>query len=595
MLALLEVLVFSLFISGLSYSQTPTNGYSPSGIWKVKEDINNSPGKVSLCIPEFILNADPNILEPHFPHNNVLLYGRRDLYKNLFTELMLQSIAQDHEVAYEISKPISDGVKVANGAIKILSEVKMIDKSSMVSKELPAQLKLVALVFTIGDKVDEAGAEAVGLYATLSAFREGRHTMLQAALASYKNIDPEMNKGLESAYQELKRQQTKDLETLKKELQTKRGTEEATKGIVQMVLGSQFGTAISAIAGGGLIGGALSVALPTAWIWQLGRTSDAEQAEASLVLLSTIDQTIMDQPQSESSELDKYTKTELRAHLSFMLRNAAESYSQNSSVMSRYKDPIRNWVRNFPYYNTRALDNAKAAVNIDIGIKTPDTKDISSNIPGAMIYIEGGIFDMGNNDGIETEKPLHRISVKSYYIDKYEVTQADYEKVMGHNPSHFKCPICPVENVSWNDANEYSKIVGKRLPTEAEWEFAARGGNKSKGYKYSGSDNIDEVAWYSDNSGHKTHPVGTKQPNELGIYDMTGNIFEWCSDWYGEKYYGQSNEYNPQGPPSGTSRVLRGGSWFISPIYMRVSLRSNSPPTTKNFIGGFRCVKDTFK
>jgi formylglycine-generating enzyme required for sulfatase activity len=134
-------------------------------------------------------------------------------------------------------------------------------------------------------------------------------------------------------------------------------------------------------------------------------------------------------------------------------------------------------------------------------------------------------------------------------MDATEVTQAEYRKVMGKNPSHFSgCDDCPVEQVSWNKANEYAKKVGKRLPTEAEWEYAARGGNKSKGYRYSGSNGIDAVGWYDDNSSGKTHPVAQKQPNELGLYDMSGNVWEWCSDWYGS--YSSSPQNNPQGPNS---------------------------------------------
>jgi len=173
-----------------------------------------------------------------------------------------------------------------------------------------------------------------------------------------------------------------------------------------------------------------------------------------------------------------------------------------------------------------------------------------------FVQVKGGTF---TRDG-------SNVTVGDFYICKYEVTQELWEEVMGNNPSEFtEGENLPVENVSWDDAQEFirklNSITGKkyRLPTEAEWEFAARGGNNSKGYKYSGSDDINQVAWYDDNSGNRTYPVGQKAPNELGIYDMSGNVWEWCSDWYGD--YPSGAVTNPTGPVNGSNRVFRGGSW----------------------------------
>jgi len=208
-----------------------------------------------------------------------------------------------------------------------------------------------------------------------------------------------------------------------------------------------------------------------------------------------------------------------------------------------------------------------------------------------MVWVEGGTFQMGSNSGDSDEKPVHTVTVKGFWISKYEVTQAEYSRVMGTNPSNFKCDDCPVENVSWNDAVEYAKRVGGRLPTEAEWEYAARGGNKSRGYQYSGSDNLDEVSWYWNNSGSRTHPVGQKKPNELGIYDMSGNVKEWCVDSYGSNYYSKSPVNNPQGPQSTGSRVLRGGSWNGSVDGCRVSYRSLNVDY-RSKCDGFRWVRD---
>lgn len=140
-------------------------------------------------------------------------------------------------------------------------------------------------------------------------------------------------------------------------------------------------------------------------------------------------------------------------------------------------------------------------------------------------------------------------------MDKHEVTQREYEKVMGVNPSYFKDPDKPVERVNWDDAVTYARKVGKRLPTEAEWEYAAKGGNRSRGYTFSGSNNINVVAWHDGNSGSSTHGVGKKIPNELGIYDMSGNVWEWCNDWLDYEYYSRSERNNPTGPNLGEFRL----------------------------------------
>lgn len=210
-----------------------------------------------------------------------------------------------------------------------------------------------------------------------------------------------------------------------------------------------------------------------------------------------------------------------------------------------------------------------------------------------MIGVAGGTFQMGSNDGESREQPIHSVTLSSYSIGKYTVTQAQWKAVMGTNPSSFKdCDNCPVENVSWNDIQEFLKklnqITGKnyRLPTEAEWEYAARGGNKSNGYTYSGSNTIDNVAWYSSNSSNKTHPVGEKQANELGIYDMSGNVFEWCSDWFDD--YSSGSQTNPTGPSFGSDRVVRGGGWVHSATVCRVANRRKFTPGTRDSIFGFR-------
>jgi formylglycine-generating enzyme required for sulfatase activity len=209
-------------------------------------------------------------------------------------------------------------------------------------------------------------------------------------------------------------------------------------------------------------------------------------------------------------------------------------------------------------------------------------------LPPGMVYVAGGTFQMGSSSGDSDEKPVHTVTVSSFYMDKTEVTQAEYRKVMGKNPSDFSgCDDCPVETVSWKNANAYAKKVGKRLPTEAEWEYAARGGNKSKGYEYSGSNDLDAVGWYYNNSRNMTHPVAQKQPNELGLYDMSGNVLEWCSDRYGD--YSSSPQTDPQGSHLGRSRVLRGGSWYYNDN-CQVANRHRGSPAPRIGIDGFRLV-----
>ena len=216
------------------------------------------------------------------------------------------------------------------------------------------------------------------------------------------------------------------------------------------------------------------------------------------------------------------------------------------------------------------------------------------NVSYRMKYVSGGTFTMGATsemtDPSPFEKPTHQVTLSSYYIGETEVTQALWEAVMGSNPSRFKGDNLPVEKVSWHDCQTFisrlNSLTGKRfrLPTEAEWEFAARGGNQSRHTQYSGSSRIDDVAWYEDNSGYKTHPVKTKQPNELGIYDMAGNVQEWCQDWHG--FYSNYAQTNPTGASSGSGRVFRGGRFSSIPRGCRSSFRvGERPGYSDNFLG----------
>ncbi len=227
------------------------------------------------------------------------------------------------------------------------------------------------------------------------------------------------------------------------------------------------------------------------------------------------------------------------------------------------------------------------------------TIPVKNGVNIEMVKVESGSFNMGATpemeDPNESEKPVHLVTLANdYYIGKYEVTQALWQAVMGSNPSSSKGDDLPVERVSWNDCQDFisklNAMTGKRfrLPTEAEWEYAARGGKKSRGYQYSGNNTLGDIAWYSGNSSSRTHAVGTKQPNELGIYDMAGNVWEWCQDWKGS--YSSSPLVNPIGAVSGSLRVYRGGSWSSSARGCRTSCRNCFTPNGRDNNLGLRLV-----
>ena len=236
-----------------------------------------------------------------------------------------------------------------------------------------------------------------------------------------------------------------------------------------------------------------------------------------------------------------------------------------------------------------------------------------SDVLPEMVYVEGGTFMMGGteeqgDDASDKEKPVHEVTLDNFSIGKYEITQAQWEFIMGTtvaeqrdkaNPSFDLAGVgddYPIYYISWNEAvafcAELSRRTGKtyRLPTEAEWEYAARGGQHADNMKYAGSNMVGEVAWYDGNSGEQTHPTGMKKPNGLGLYDMSGNVYEWCSDWYGKVYYSSSPSVNPQGPSSGTVRVLRGGNFVHDASTCRVSHRSSDAPDKRFRNIGLRVI-----
>ena len=284
-----------------------------------------------------------------------------------------------------------------------------------------------------------------------------------------------------------------------------------------------------------------------------------------------------------------------------------DNKTEDGSGVGSFTSQIPDLVPNTQYYvRAYATNVAGTSYGEEVSFTTLAESNVATKtftvngVSFTMIAVEGGTFQMGatseqGSDADSDEKPVHSVTLSDYSIGETEVTQELWEAVMGSNPSNFSgYPQRPVEEVSWNDCQEFitklNNLTGKsfRLPTEAEWEYAARGGSKSQGYKYSGSNTIDDVAWYKNNSGSKTHDVKTKAANELGIYDMSGNVWEWCQDRYNSSYYSSSLENNPTGPTTGSYLVCRGGSWKYIAGYCRVSYRSGITPDLRNGYYGFR-------
>ena len=283
------------------------------------------------------------------------------------------------------------------------------------------------------------------------------------------------------------------------------------------------------------------------------------------------------------------------------------------------------------FFSTSLLFGQSGSNKKHLSIKSHSVSVPKNPLNVPMVFVQGGSFTMGSNDDGDNAKPIHRVTVSSFYMGKYELTVGEFRKFINStnykttaeqkgwsyiwtgskwdkqigltwefDSFGFKRPSTqenqPVIHVSWDDATRYcqwlSSQTGKlyRLPTEAEWEFAAKGGSKSNGYTYSGSNEITNVAWINDNSNGQTHEVGQKQANELGIYDMTGNVWEWCSDWYDSNYYASSPAENPTSPATGSSRVIRGGGWGNSAQYCRVANRDFFAPGHRGSDVGFRLV-----
>ena len=280
----------------------------------------------------------------------------------------------------------------------------------------------------------------------------------------------------------------------------------------------------------------------------------------------------------------------------------------NNNKYQPRKDPVEN-IRNWLLFGCIGLAIIFIiAIKISTKLSNPDRiivdgeRYLAEPIEIEMVFVQGGTFLMGcteeqGSDCHTSETPVHEATVSSFYIGKYVITQAQWKAIMGDNPSHFKGDSLPVEQVSWNDAQKFLRrlntATGKeyRLPTEAEWEYACRGGLQSGHYKYSGSNNLDDVAWYEENSDSITHPVGKKMPNELGIYDMSGNVWEWCYErallYPGHWKY---NFLSSLSERTYNHRRFRGGSFKNPSERCRVFTRAGMEPETRNMRIGFRVV-----
>lgn len=282
----------------------------------------------------------------------------------------------------------------------------------------------------------------------------------------------------------------------------------------------------------------------------------------------------------------QYT-TEARARLNMLVASmvAFEQIRDSKDV-----EDFKNYVAKYP--DGVFVEDARA------NFEPPKIGTMRRNSIGMeFMYIPAGDFQMGSTNGSGDEKPVHKVTIsQGFFMGRTEVTQEQYEKVMGNNPSNFKgCPKCPVEQVSWDDAQSFvAKLNAQndgfkyRLPTEAEWEYAARSGTTGD---YAG--NLDAMAWYGANSGNKTHEVGTKQANAWGLFDMHGNVWEWCQDWYGDSYYANSPSVNPTGATSGSYRVYRGGGWSGDAVDLRSAARDYGSPSLRGSLLGFRVVRIT--
>jgi PKD repeat protein len=352
---------------------------------------------------------------------------------------------------------------------------------------------------------------------------------------------------------------------------------------------------------------------PTSWLWTFGDGTTSTQQSPSKTYNTAGNYTVSLKATNGSGNNTKTMSitvtepTNLPPVADFTVSKTSITKGETIQFTDKSTNSPTSWLWTFGDGTTSTQQNPSKTYN-SVGNYTVTLKTANSfgdnsktmsiavtesgtpiSSPIDMVFVQGSTFQMGSNTSWDSERPAHSVTLSNYYIGKTEVTQKQWREVMGNNPSYLRGDDLPVEHVRWDDVQTFitklNQQTGKnyRLPTEAEWEFAALGGNNSKGYTYAGSNSLGDVAWYKGNMANKTHQVGTKAANELGLFDMSGNVYEWCADWYGT--YSSAAQTNPTGPVSGSRRVHRGGYWDSDANNCRVTNRGNSAPGDLWYMG----------
>lgn len=281
-----------------------------------------------------------------------------------------------------------------------------------------------------------------------------------------------------------------------------------------------------------------------------------------------------------------------------VLKQACQTWGVSQNLlMGLQRMPLPTETKSIPSPQQSPSSTARSDSAVPSLTEEPQVTSYTDSLVGEMILVKGHSFMMGSENGESDEKPVHQVKVRDFYIGKHEVTQAQWKAIMGENPSYYKdCDQCPVESVSWGDVQQYIQKLNEktgqtyRLPTEAEWEYASGGGASGRA-QWAGTNSKIELAnyaWYSKNSDDKTHPVGEKKKNSLGLSNMSGNVWEWCQDWYHDSYQNAPTDGSSWDNPVGSRRVVRGGGWNSSPTYCRVAFRGYRTLGRRYIHVGFR-------